>query len=329
MRPPQMDSNEQPAKRELYLAPLADYTDAPFRALALECGASGTYTEMVSAAALAHSHRPSEILLSTMPEESASPPVCQLFGASESELAKAVRVVSRHAERYSALNLNAGCPMPKVVKTGAGARLAADPAKVHSLLAAMRENTSLPLTLKTRLGPREDTVTIHELIDAAASAGACAVVVHARFTSQRHSGPVHLDILADAVARSPLPVVGNGSIADEASAADMAATGVAGIMIGRAALGNPRIFAALAGGAPAPGGMEERMPLFLRHIELLESFHAQLSRELAGVRIPALEDFLLLKARTHLFRYFSGVPGAAALRARFNSARSMHDLLAQ
>ena len=313
----------------LLLAPLADFTDSPFRMMALSGGADGVYTEMVSAAALAHSHNPTRILLEKLPDE--PPPACQIFGASESDVAHAARQVSALG-RFSELNLNAGCPMAKVTRSGAGAQLAKSPDLTHRLLRAMRENTSLPLTLKTRLGPSPDTVTIFELVDAAVSAGASAVIVHARFTSQLHGGPTHLDILADVVRRSPIPIIGNGSIVDAASALAMAQTGVAGLMIGRAALARPEIFREIRAGLSGSTqqiftpSLERAQTLFRRHLAYIKAFHAHIARNLPDVRIPPLDAFAVLKARIHLSRYFSGLPGAAALRARFNTIRSLDDI---
>lgn len=309
----------------LNLAPLADFTDSPFRIMALEGGADAAYTEMVSAAALAHSHNPTRILLEKLPSE--PPPACQIFGANEFDVAHAARQISLLGDRFCEINLNAGCPMVKVTRSGAGAELVKSPDKVHRLMKAMRENTALPITLKTRLGPNPATLTIHELVDAAVSAGAASVIVHARFTSQLHSGPVHLDILEDVVRRSPVPIVGNGSIVDRASASAMANTGVAAIMIGRAALSRPEIFADLkASSATPPNSLVRAQTLFRRHLALVCEFHAHLAKALPSVRLPTLDAFAALKVRTHLFRYFSGLPGAASMRAAFNNVRSLKDL---
>ena len=313
----------------LILAPLADFTDSPFRMMALAGGADAAVTEMVSAAALAHSHNPTRTLLEKLPSE--PPPACQIFGAKEDEIAFAAREIDRLSPRFSELNLNAGCPMSKVTRSGAGAQLVKSPEKVFRLLKAMRENTSLPVTLKTRLGPDPSSVSIFELVDAAVAAGAAVVTIHARFTSQMHGGLACLDVLADAVRRSPIPVVGNGGVVDAKSALEMAATGVAGLMVGRAALARPGVFAAIR--ASLSGGRDygvahDPVSLFRRHLDFLVRYHAHLRKALPDVRIPSLDSFVALKVRTHLFRYFSGMPGAAALRASFNSVRSVAEVLA-
>jgi len=335
------------------LAPLAGFTDAPFRRLCAEGGADLVYTEMVSAAGLAHGSSPTRHLMETDPAE--GPVALQVFGANESDLACAAREAEKVRERYVELNLNAGCPMTKVTREGAGAKLAADPAKTHRLLKAMVENTALPVTLKTRLGPRPDRTTVFELLDAAEQAGAKGFVLHARYTSQMHGGAVHLDLLADVVHRAHVPVTGNGSVTDAASAAAMAATGVDAIMIGRAALANPGLFAALKGacgqgvlaldkntrgqgvlalenettaasdaraGTPWPQGVATCR----RHLAYLLAFRDRLAAAFPADHVPSPDGFASVKMHTHLFRYFNGRPGAAALRARLNTVRTLTEI---
>ena len=172
----------------LILAPLAEFTDAPFRLMCAEGGADMAYTEMVSAAALAHGSSPTHHLLETLPGE--APLGCQLFGGDAADMARATAEVERIKDRFVELNLNAGCPMPRIIKSGAGAHLVEDPKLTYDLLVAMKENTSLPVTLKTRLGPHRGDNRIFELADAAKSAGAAGLIVHARYTSQMHGGQI-------------------------------------------------------------------------------------------------------------------------------------------
>ena len=289
------------------LAPLAGFTDAPFRRICHDGGADLAYTEMVSAAAIAHGHAATKALLETMPGE--GPLACQIFGATESDVACAARFVSSLPVPWTELNLNAGCPMQKVTRSGAGAKLVEDPAKIHRLLVAMAENTALPVTLKTRLGPNPQNATVFEILDAAERAGAAGLTVHARYTSQLHGGETHLDTLAEVVRRAKIPVTGNGSVKDAASAAAMAATGVAAIMIGRAALANPYVFSELKGGTTA----KTKADMFRDHLGYILDYRPELT---------------VLKMRTHLFRYFSGRPGAAALRARVNDLKTLADCAA-
>ena len=306
---------------KLVLAPLAGFTDAPFRRLCTEGGADLTYTEMVSAAALAHGNSPTRHLMETMAGE--GPVGCQIFGADEEDVVRATREIERVKDRYCELNLNAGCPMTKVTKCGAGAKLVEDPEKVHRLLKAMVANTTLPVTLKTRLGPHPAKTAVFELLDAAERAGAAGFAVHARYTSQMHGGPLHLDTLAEVVARAKIPVTGNGSVTDEASLARMAETGVSAVMIGRAAMSNPYLFARLKGAAEAPALVPD---VVSRHLAYLLEFRDFLAAKYPLDHVPSVDGFASVKMHVHLFRYFNGRPGAAALRARLNGVRTLSEI---
>lgn len=309
------------------LAPLAGFTDAPFRRLCFEGGADLAYTEMVSAAGLAHGSSPTRHLMETMPGE--GPVACQLFGSKETDLAFAAREVP--PERFVELNLNAGCPMTKVTREGAGAKLAEDPEKVYRLLKAMAENTPLPVTLKTRLGPHPRRTTVFELLDAAEQAGARGFVLHARYTSQMHGGETHLDLLSEVVRRARIPVTGNGSVVDAKSAAAVAATGVDAVMVGRAALSHPAMFSALRGDAETsdaqrPTDGESSCRLFEKHLGYILEFRRQLAERFPNDHIPSEDAFASVKMHVHLFRYFAGRPGAAALRARLNRVRTLAEI---
>ena len=312
------------------LAPLAGFTDAPFRRMCAEGGADLTYTEMVSAAGLAHGSSPTRHLMETMPGE--GPVACQIFGANESDIAYATRVVEdlvasrtldeRHQARFVELNLNAGCPMTKVTREGAGAKLVEDPEKIHRLLKAMVGNTALPVTLKTRLGPHPQRTNIFEILDAAESAGAKGLIVHARYTSQMHGGPTHLDVLREVVERAKIPVTGNGSVVDAKTAAEMAATGVDAIMVGRAALANPSIFNQLKG----EDFRRETKDDFRKHLDYLLQFREQLAARFPKDHIPSADGYASVKMHVHLFRYFNGRPGAAELRKRLNTVRTLDEI---
>ena len=302
------------------LAPLADFTDAPFRLLCRQGGADATYTEMVSAAALAHGHAPTRRLLELLPGE--GPVACQIFGADARDVAYATKYIT-DLGRFTEINLNAGCPMRTVTRAGAGSKLMEDPPKIARLLEAMVSNTTLPVTLKTRLGPHPGDTSIFEILSLAEKAGARGLLLHARYTSQCHGGPVHLDTLARVVEAASIPVVGNGSVVDAATAKAMAQTGVAGILIGRAALPDPDIFARLKGLPVAPPDPATRAR---RHLELILAFHRQLVEHFPAEPLPRLDGYAAIKMHTHLFRYFNGRPGAAKLRARLNAVRTLDEI---
>lgn len=302
------------------LAPLADFTDAPFRRMCREGGADLVYTEMVSAAALSHGNSPTRHLMEVM--EGEGPVACQIFGAEERDVAVAAKEIEEVKLRFVELNLNAGCPMSRITRSGAGAKLIEDPGKVFRLLKAMRENTSLPVTLKTRLGPHPEDERVFELVDAAERAGAKGVSVHARFTSQMHGGPLDLELLSEVVRRSALPITGNGSIRTLKDVATMAETGVKAVMIGRAALSDPGIFAVLK-------GLENpwsRYDAVRAHLKYILEFRELLVEKFPDDHIRSADAFASVKMHTHLFRYFNGIPGAAKLRAKLNTIRTLGEI---
>lgn len=311
------------------LAPIAGFTSAPFRRLCSRRGADLTYTEMVSAAGLAHGSSPTRHLMEVLPGE--GPVACQLFGSNPEELSFAAAEADRTG-RFVELNLNAGCPMPKIVHEGAGAALLRDPGLVHRCLVAMKGATSLPVTLKTRPGPRPDRVLLFELIDAAVAAGAAGFILHARFTSQMHGGAANLDLLAEAVSRSPIPVTGNGGVYNRTTAKAMAATGVDSIMIARAALANPWIFGDLRsqGTADEVEGAVRRFHLqneaYHEHLASILEFREQLAAAYPDDHVSSPDGFATIAMHTHLFRYFSGRPGAAELRRRLNEVRTIAEM---
>ncbi|MBO5905763.1 MAG: tRNA-dihydrouridine synthase family protein [Kiritimatiellae bacterium] len=305
---------------KIYLAPLADFTDAPFRRMCYEGGADMVYTEMVSAAALAHGNSPTRHLMETMGGEGCV--ACQIFGANESDVAIAAREVEKIKERFVELNLNAGCPMTRITRSGAGAKLIEEPEKVFRLLKAMRENTSLPITLKTRLGPHPKDVKIFELVSAAEGAGAKGVAVHARFTSQMHGGALNLELLKEVVERSNLPITGNGSIKTLKDIEAMSEAGVKSVMIGRAALADPGIFAALKGGE----NPWSRFDAVRAHLKYILEFRELLALKYPNDHIRSIDAFASVKMHTHLFRYFNGIPGAAKLRANLNKVRTLAEI---
>ena len=309
------------------LAPLADYTNGAFRKLCHRFGADLTYTEMVSAAALAHGSSPTRHLLEMLPDE--GPVACQLFGHKPDELAFAAREVTA-LKRFVSIDLNAGCPMPRIVQGGDGAALIRDPQLVHDCLAAIRRETDLPVTLKTRPGPSPDRIVMFELLDAAESTGCAGFIIHGRFTSQKHGGAIHYDCIAELVRRAKIPITGNGNVYDRETADLMAQTGVSAIMIGRAAIKNPWLFSDLKSAANPPAGDQlaaRQNAVFEEHVANLIELHAQLARTFPDDHVPPLGDYLMGFVRTHLFHYFRGRPGAAEFRRQLNGMHTLADLL--
>ena len=307
----------------LELAPLAGFTDAPFRRMCFEGGADLCYTEMVSAAGLAHGSSPTRHLMETMPGEGKV--AVQLFGAKPEEMAKAVAGVD-FSPSVCEINLNAGCPMTKVTQCGAGAALVKDPGLVYELLRAIKENTSLPVSLKTRLGPHPGDIKIFDLLAAAERAGASKLIVHARFTSQMHGGETHLDLLKEVVKRAKISIIGNGSVTNLESARRVLETGVSGLMIGRAALAEPSIFRRLRTQLLGETSIPNSESTIRKHLQYLLEFREILSKKYPFDHVPGPDGFASVKMHTHLFRYFNGRPGAAKLRQKLNSVRTLSEI---
>ena len=290
--------------------------------MAARGGADLTYTEMVSAAGLAHGSNPTRHLMEVLPGE--GPVACQLFGSKPDELAFSAREVSSLG-RFVEINLNAGCPVPRIVKEGSGSALVKNPQLVHDLIAAMvAEANGVPVTLKTRPGPRPDKVLMLELLDAAETAGAKGIAMHARFTSQNHGGEVHLDLLSELVQKSKIPVTGNGGVVDSETLRAMADTGVSAVMIGRRALPDPYVFAKLKG---VESGTFSPERLFRENLDALIALHGQIAERFPSDRIPTLDFWTTGAVRTHLFRYFAGRPGAGEFRRRLMSLRTLDEVL--
>ena len=297
----------------LFLAPMAEFTTPPMRVLCEDCGAVRTYTEMVNAEGICRNSPKTLSLLETFPEERNI--WAHLYGPEPDRLAEAAKRVE-DLGRFQGIDLNAGCPVPRITAQGTGSALLKDLPRLGKILEAVVRAVRLPVTFKTRLGPHPGAPVWREVIHIARESGVAAVTLHARFTSQGHAGTVHLDLLRQAVETAgDLPVFGNGSVVDRPSAEAMAATGVRALLIARAALENPYVFRFSKGN---PCDLAERhLDLELRYRALAQTF-SRLTPEEATV----------LTFRKHLFRYFKGLPGANALRGRLMDLHTIADLRA-
>lgn len=295
------------------LAPLAGITDKSFRRLCRECGAALVYTEMVSAKALLYRDANTAKLLETCPEE--APVAFQVFGSDPEAMAFAAEFLD--GRENILLDVNMGCPVPKVVKNGDGSALMRDPDKAGRLIEIMRAKTKKPVTVKIRAGWDSETVNAEEVARVVEAAGAAMICVHGRTREQYYSGSADWDIIRRVKATVGIPVIGNGDVFSGADALRMIAqTGCDYVMIGRGALGNPWIFQEVADPAGfAPKDPGERTAMFLRH--------AALTAEDKGEQIAVLE------MRKHAGWYFKGLPGAARLRAAVNKIDTMALLVSE
>lgn len=296
----------------LFLAPMAEFTTPAMRTLCERFGAARTFTEMVNAEGLCRGNPKTRFLLETFPEEKNV--WAHLYGSEPGRLAEAARLAEATG-RFKGIDLNAGCPVPRITAQGAGSALLRDLPRFGAILAAVVKAVSLPVTVKTRLGPNPQRPVWREALRRAEDAGVAAIAVHARYTSQGHGGAVHLETLRALVESASIPVYGNGSVADSGSAQAMAETGVAAILVARAALDSPTVFGK---GCASPRDLAlEHLALELRYRRLAQPF-ASVSAEAAAV----------LTFRRHLFRYFKGMPGANALRGNLMNLKTLADIKA-
>lgn len=289
---------------------MAEFTSPPMRVLCEQYGAQRTYTEMVNAEGICRNSAKTLFLLETFPEERHV--WAHLYGHDPARLAEAAQIVAAMG-RFEGIDLNAGCPVPRITSQGAGSALLKDLPRLEAIVTAVVNAVKLPVSVKTRLGPNPQVPVWREVLQRMEAAGATSVTLHARYTSQGHAGTVHLDTLKAAVEATSLPIFGNGSVVDRATAEAMATTGVKAILIARAALETPAVFQFERGNAHAL--TEDHLALELRYREKAQAF-SRLSPEEATV----------LTFRRHIFRYFKGLPGANSLRGNLMNLHTLDDI---
>lgn len=301
-------------KNNLILAPMAGVTDLPFRLLCREQGAGLLCMEMVSAKAISYGNKNTESLLAIDRRE---PPVSlQLFGSDPdiiSEMAK--RIGDRP---FSILDINMGCPVPKVACNGEGSALMKDPARVEQIVSKTVKAIKKPVTVKIRKGFDEGHVNAVEIARIAEASGAAAVAVHGRTREQYYQGKADWDIIRQVKEAVRIPVIGNGDVVSPESAERMLEeTGCDGIMIGRGAQGNPWIFRQIldymeTGREPVAPSLSEVKEMILRHARMLVEYKG----DYTGIR----------EMRKHTAWYTAGYPHSAKLRARVNEVKSLDEL---
>lgn len=296
------------------LAPLAGITDAPMRRICSMQGAAMVYSEMISAKGLWYRDKNTERLLYMYEDE--GPVALQLFG-SEPEI-MSFAAAKLEERRNVILDVNMGCPVPKVVKNGEGSALLKNPELAGRIIEAMVKETGKPVTAKIRMGWNESSVNAVEVAKILEQAGASAVAVHGRTREQYYTGNADRDIIREVKQAVKIPVIGNGDIFSGRDALDMIEqTGCDFVMIARGALGNPWIFAEAKalweGKEPpkAPDAREKREMLEKHFCDLLE-----LKGEYAAVR----------EMRKHTGWYLKGMPGAAAMRREINQITDAQEL---
>ncbi len=298
----------------LFLAPVAGYSDAAFRSVCIDAGCDLAFTEMVSSEALTRGHLKTEVLLGR--EDNELDYAVQLFGSSPEVMAKAAAIV---AERWkpAIIDVNCGCPVPKIVRTGAGSALMRDPGRIRAIVGAMAEAVATPVTVKIRLGWDDSTINYLEAAAAAVQGGAAAVTLHARTKAQGYAGKADSSAffrLADAI---PVPVFASGDLFSAAAAVELlsGASHVSGVMFARGAMGDPFIFtrakAALQGLAEPVTSAATRIAAARRHLSI--------SVRAYGERVACVEF------RKQACAWLKGTPGGAELRKMAVSCRGVAD----
>ncbi len=299
----------------LALAPMAGVTDMAFRELCHSLGADITYTEMISSRALVYQDKKTRVLLKR--GETEAPFAIQLFGNSPEVMAKAAKIAARE-EGADIIDINMGCPTPKIVNNGDGCALMKTPSLAAEIISAIKNAVDIPVTAKFRKGWDSGSVNAVEFAKTLEAAGADALCIHGRTRVAMYSGRADLDIIRDVKDAVKIPVIANGDVFFPEDAVRMLKyTGADGVMIGRGAFGNPWLFAQ----ARAAINGEEIPPL-PSISERLATAEAQI---LAASRQKG-ERPAILEARRHISWYLRGLRGAGAYRVRINQISSLSDL---
>ena len=288
----------------LFLAPMAGVSDVGFREQAVKFGADVTVTEMLSTRAMAHNPKKTNLMTITSPYEKLV--VAQIFGHESEFMAKAIE--SEILNKFTAIDINMGCPAPKILKNGDGGALMDSIHLAGHIIETCRDMTDKPLSVKFRKGcSTENYLEFGKMCE---DSGADYVVFHARTVEQGYSGEADYDAIATLKAKLKIPVIGNGDVVDIDSYNKMLKTGVDGVMIGRGALGQPWIFKELKDGYLPK---LDKYRVVKEHIETLRKFYN--------------EDWLTLYIRKHLLWYAKDLPKASTVRMTLATCKDIDECL--
>ena len=302
-------------KGSLLLAPMAGVTDKVYREICTRFGADGTVTEMVSAKGYLLTPREREEVVQLRETSPGERCALQIFGSDADFMGRAAERLCE--DRFFALDVNMGCPAPKIVSGGDGSAMLRDLPNAERVLRAVVRNAALPVTVKMRMGWDEASVNYLDAGKMAQDCGAAAVTLHARTRSEMYSGRAHWEAIAELSARLSIPVIGNGDVESAQDAQEMLRqTGCYAVMVGRGAMGNPWIFRdwqrARQGLPPAAPSPRERIETAHAHARALVAH----TGEYIGLR----------EMRKHAAWYLKGLRGSAQVRVRVNLAQSLGEL---
>lgn len=277
----------------IFLAPMAGVSEVGFRHVCKRAGADLTFTEMVSSKALSYdSEKTKELLITSYIEE---PKAVQLFGHEPNVMADACK--REDLQKFDLIDINFGCPAPKIVNNGDGSALLKDLKLLEKIVTSCVKASPKPISCKFRLGYNANDNVAVQVAKICENAGAKMLTVHGRTKSQGYSGNVDLQSIANVKASVKIPVIGNGDVVDEKSYHSMLSTGVDGVMIGRGALGNPNIFASIKGRESI-----DKFTLVQEHIRELSKYYSP--------------RFINVTMRKHLLWYISGIKNATEIKQK-------------
>ena len=307
-------------ENEVFLAPMAGVTDLPFRLICKELGCGLLYTEMINAKALCYDDKNTKKMLNILDEE--HPVAVQIFGSEPEFMGKAAQILNDYPNEI--LDINMGCPAPKVVKNGDGSALMRNPKLAGQVLDQVVKNSKKPVTLKIRKGWDDNSVNALEIAKIAEDCGICAITIHGRTREQYYSGQADWDIIGEVKSQISIPVIGNGDVTSVEDAIRIKDhTGCDAIMIGRGAQGNPWIFKMIdhymkTGQLLDPPSKDEKIDIAIKHMGLAIKEHG----EYVAVR----------EMRKHIGWYLKGMKHSARFRDQINhmvTAKEVIDTLDQ
>lgn len=302
-------------ENEVFLAPMAGVTDLPFRLICKELGCGLLYTEMINAKALCYDDKNTKKMLNILDEE--HPVAVQIFGSEPEFMGKAAQILNDYPNEI--LDINMGCPAPKVVKNGDGSALMRNPKLAGQVLDQVVKNSKKPVTLKIRKGWDDNSINALEIAKIAEDCGICAITIHGRTREQYYSGQADWDIIGEVKSQISIPVIGNGDVTSVEDAIRIKDhTGCDAIMIGRGAQGNPWIFKRIdhymkTGQLLDRPSKDEKIDVAIKHMGLAIKEHG----EYVAVR----------EMRKHIGWYLKGMKNSARFRDQINHMETAKEVI--